>query len=134
MLPAETAHQGGSKINNVVTSPPAIEELSSSDLTLLKMNSSGDGDRGLNRVISSSQPQLHGAAKQSNQMQSLVSLNNESSVSLQSAGQTKVQNNVNEVGRSVEGGGHSSSWRNITRSDDSFIHNQTDPGIHHRYY
>lgn len=147
------------KISNIEASAaPGIEELPSftaATATLPKVNNTdderfGSGEKAVNKVFSSSQPQLNISTKSDSQSQSMHSLNDQSSFSSTAAGDSafiisnvqsgenredyssyssaKVQNDVNEGGRPIGGRDMNASWRNITQSDDSFTHNQADSG------
>lgn len=111
-------------------------------------NMAEERESSLTRQLSSSQPHLGSTGnKQINQSDAMHSRNNQSASSLAGASQSneevnigdergdysnnsgvKMQNNVNEEGRRIEARDSASSWRNITKSDESLIQNHNDSG------
>lgn len=152
----ETISENSFKISNLpIASAPVIEELSpprSSKIgTLPKINNSAvetnQKESNLIRELSSSQPHLNSSKTQANQSGAMSSRNNQSADSLPDTNQSndemnlgekrddfssyphlKIQNDVNEEGRSISAKDTKSSWRNITKSDDSFVHNHHESG------
>ena len=156
----ETISENSFKISNIPkASPPVIEELtprSSNNIgTLPKVNNSTTSnilkESNLTRELSSSQPHLGSTRNQVSQSGAMSNKNNQSADSLMDGNQSndelrilgekrddhssyphlKMQNDVNEEGRLVASRSTKASWRNITKSDDSFIHNHTDSGNLH---
>ncbi|XP_067946060.1 WD repeat and coiled-coil-containing protein-like isoform X2 [Watersipora subatra] len=124
----EHSPQSTAKINNISSSSSAIEELSSSsgdNVSLSRMSSNKDED--LFKSLSRSQVIPVDDNRFSSQSRSSISLDGQSLDSLQATSvDNKHQNDINGEGRAIVTGDSHSSWRNITKSDESFVHEHTE--------